>query len=45
VFLVKDKLSALWTGALGVPKVGDFKSQKENVDEDILLLGKGLDFV
>ena len=28
---------------LGVTKVGDFKSEKENVDEDILVTGKGRD--
>ena len=38
--LNKNKLSALWEGALQVPKVGDYQSSKENVDEDILLLGR-----
>ena len=39
--LDKGKLSALWEGVLGVPKVGTYVSEKENVDEDILLLGSG----
>lgn len=37
----KDKLSALWVDVLGVPCVGTYKSEKENVDEDILRLGHG----
>ena len=39
--LDKGKLSALWEGVLGVPKVGSYVSEKENVDEDILRLGQG----
>jgi len=39
--LDKARLSGLWEGLLGVPKVGHFTSDKENVDEDILLLGRG----
>ena len=37
--LNKQDMSALWQGAFGLPKVGDFKSERENVDEDILVLG------
>ena len=37
--LDKKELSALWQGAFGLEKVGEFKSEKENVDEDILILG------
>jgi lactoylglutathione lyase len=37
----KAALSKLWTGVFGVPKIGDFRSERENVDEDILQLGKG----
>ena len=37
----KQALSALWEGLLGVPKVGSFRSERENVDEDILRLGAG----
>ncbi|EJK55585.1 hypothetical protein THAOC_24674 [Thalassiosira oceanica] len=36
----KTSLSNLWTTVLGVPKVGDYRSERENVDEDILLLGR-----
>ena len=36
----KGPLSNLWTNIIGVPKIGNFKSEKENVDEDILRLGK-----
>ncbi|GAB5368147.1 hypothetical protein AAMO2058_001293400 [Amorphochlora amoebiformis] len=39
--LDKSNLSKLWGGLLGVPKVGDYKSEKENVLEDILKLGSG----
>ena len=38
--LDKKLLSNIWTNILGVPKIGNYKSEKENVDEDILLLGK-----
>eukprot|EP01083_Nonionella_stella_P018308 51039_1 len=38
--LDKSPLSNLWSNIFGVPKVGNYKSEKENVDEDILLLGK-----
>ena len=40
--LQKGPLSALWEGLLGVPKVGQYRSEKENVDEDILSLGIGI---
>ena len=39
--LDKQKLSALWEGVLGVPRIGTYVSEKENVDEDILQLGVG----
>jgi len=39
--LQKGPLSALWEGLLGVPKVGHYQSERENVDEDILSLGVG----
>ena len=32
----KDALRKLWVDLLGVPAVGTFKSERENVDEDIL---------
>jgi len=40
--LEKDSLNNLWQNLLGIPKVGSFRSEKENVDEDILSIGKGL---
>lgn len=39
--LDKTALSELWTGLLGVTKVGDYVAESENVDEDILQLGSG----
>lgn len=39
--LDKKKLSTLWGDVLGVPYVSTYKSEKENVDEDIHMLGKG----
>ena len=39
--LDKAALSGLWTGLLGVEKVGDYQAESENVDEDILRLGDG----
>ena len=32
----KDALRRLWVDLLGVPAIGTFKSERENVDEDIL---------
>jgi lactoylglutathione lyase len=40
--LQKDALTALWVDLLGLTKTGSFKSEKENVDEDILTLGQGV---
>ena len=39
--LDKGRLRRLWVDTLGVPPVGDFRSERENVDEDILELGTG----
>jgi lactoylglutathione lyase len=39
--LDKSALTDLWTGLLGVDKVGDYRAESENVDEDILRLGHG----
>ncbi len=36
-----DALRGLWVDTLGVEKVGDFTSESENVQEDILKLGSG----
>ena len=37
----KSKLSELWIALLGLTKVGDFRSESENVDEDIAVIGEG----
>lgn len=39
--LQKKTLENFWCHLLGVPKVSTFRSEKENVDEDILRLGNG----
>jgi lactoylglutathione lyase len=39
--LDKGALSGLWSGLFGIEKVGDYVSESENVDEDILRLGSG----
>ena len=37
----KTALRALWIDLLGVPQLGSYRSERENVDEDILELGRG----
>jgi lactoylglutathione lyase len=37
----KDELRRLWVDILGVTVVDTYRSEKENVDEDIAVLGKG----
>lgn len=39
--LDKGPLTDLWSGLFGIPKIGSYTSEKENVDEDILLAGHG----
>jgi len=39
--LDKGRLRHLWVDLLGVPVTGTFKSERENVDEDICTLGQG----
>lgn len=39
--LDKGALRSLWSDLLGVPTRGTYRSDKENVDEDILVLGHG----
>ncbi|MDX2378379.1 MAG: VOC family protein [Acidimicrobiia bacterium] len=39
--LDKTDLAGLWSGLLGIEKVGDYMSESENVAEDILRLGDG----
>jgi lactoylglutathione lyase len=40
--LAKDELRALWVDRLGLAVVGSFRSERENVDEDICAVGSGL---
>jgi lactoylglutathione lyase len=42
--LDKSRLAALWgpEGLFGLKQTGQFRSEKENVDEDILLAGDGI---
>ena len=40
--LEKSALQHLWIDALGLEKIGHFTSERENVDEDILQIGKGI---
>ena len=37
----KQALRALWVDLLGLPVTGTFRSERENVDEDICSLGSG----
>ncbi len=37
----KENLNRFWIDIMGLTKTGDFKSEKENVDEDILRIGQG----
>ena len=37
----KSRLAKLWSDILGLENTGTFKSEKENVDEDILRIGSG----
>jgi lactoylglutathione lyase len=39
--LDKARLKALWVDQLGLPVTGQFRSERENVDEDICTLGRG----
>ncbi len=41
----KEALKALWVDMLGIPVTGAFKSERENVDEDILTIGQGANAV
>ena len=38
----KGDLTKFWGDILGLTKVNTFKSEKENVDEDIMECGKGI---
>ena len=37
----KAALGGLWSELFGIPKTGTFRSERENVDEDICALGRG----
>jgi len=37
----KSKLEKYWVEIMGLSKISSFRSEKENVDEDILSIGKG----
>ena len=37
----KAALRRLWVGLFGLTQAGSFKSERENVDEDILVMGHG----
>jgi lactoylglutathione lyase len=39
--LDKDRLRTLWVDTLGLELDGNYRSEKENVDEDIAFLGRG----
>ena len=39
--LDKSKLSRLWVDTLGLTMTGNFRSERENVDEDIAAIGSG----
>ena len=40
--LDKQNLSNFWVNTMGMKKVHDFTSEKENVNEDVLTVGKGV---
>lgn len=40
--LDKDRLRTLWVDTLGLELVGNYRSESENVDEDIAVTGSGL---
>jgi lactoylglutathione lyase len=43
--LDKGPLRALWVDLLGADPVGNYKSEQENVDEDIVSVGEGLGLI
>lgn len=40
--LNKGDLQKFWGDILGLQKVTSFKSERENVDEDVLVVGRGI---
>lgn len=41
----KERMKRLWVDMLGLAQTGTFQSERENVDEDILALGTGVNKV
>lgn len=41
----KEALRGLWVDLLGLEVTGNYRSERENVDEDILRLGRGADAI
>src|SRR3989344_2847725 len=39
----KQRMKTLWVDMLGLTQTGTFQSERENVDEDILAMGQGID--
>ena len=37
----KQRMKKLWVDMLGLEQIGTFQSERENVDEDILAMGRG----
>ncbi|MBR7839886.1 hypothetical protein KDL01_42015, partial [Actinospica durhamensis] len=37
----KARMKRLWVDMLGLAQTGTFRSERENVDEDILAMGQG----
>ena len=37
----KDRMKNLWVDMFGLSVTGNFRSERENVDEDILAMGSG----
>ena len=37
----KDRLRKLWIDLLGLTLTGNYRSERENVDEDIAVVGQG----
>jgi lactoylglutathione lyase len=37
----KQRMKKLWVDMLGLEQTGTFQSERENVDEDILAMGRG----
>jgi lactoylglutathione lyase len=38
----KERLARLWIDCFGLARVGQFRSERENVDEDIAVMGAGV---